>query len=197
MKIKEKVLKSEVEANVSIYGTVEFKSKNFKLTKKGYLRLWINRWNIVNIEDWETDEETLVFRGDVVQFPQALLERFNKEGFVDLAKELSEIQDTNIDSIQKQNIDRLKEVYNTPVIYFKTDFTKEENYLVDMRQILNQFDVETYRTTKKYCNSNFGFSFEDQELEETVSLKEFTERYNLLKKKHGSNISELLKKIEK
>jgi uncharacterized lipoprotein YehR (DUF1307 family) len=188
-----KAVNSEVYPKVVISGKVEESTKNFKIVLFGYVDLQITDYNTIVIEDSDIEDEEFYFRGDKVD-RQPLLTRLKQEGYVDLVKELEEISKADIVILQKENQDRLRQIFNVEEIFFFTDFTVEEKVIINMHRVLQKdFEKELYSRRKDVCNSQYGFTFVGENLsEELISLKEYTARFELLLKANKYKILKLL-----
>jgi hypothetical protein len=188
-----KAVSSVVYPKVVISGKVEESTKNFKIVLFGDVDLQMTDYNTISIEDSNIEDEELYFRGDKVD-RQPLLARLKQEGYVDLVKELEEISKANIDILQKENQERLKQIFNVEEIFFYSDLTKEENIIRSMHRVLQRdFEKELYTRRKDVCNSQFGFNFVGENLSgELVSLEEYTERFEFLLKANKYKILKLL-----
>jgi hypothetical protein len=196
--MRKTVLNSNLSPEVCISGEVGTQSENFRVVSRGYIRVVMDEYNVVAIDDWEMDEEQFYFREDKV-FKNPLLERFTKEGYVDLKKELEKISNTYLYDLQYEHVERLKSIFNVSEIYFHSKFTSEEKVLIDMTKIISgDFEEQTYNRRKDVCNSRFGFNFTGENLDkELVSLAEFRSRLTLLKTAtYVNNIAPLLTLIK-
>ena len=61
------------------------------------------------------------------------------------------------------------------------------------KTLINNFENQNYYRRLDICNSQFGFNFEGENLEnQKISYDDFIERFKFLNKKYGKNIKDIL-----
>lgn len=184
--MKIKVLESSVNTDVTLYGKMEVTSKNFKMELEGSVRVYCDNMGILNIEDSDVSSEQLYFRGDKVNYGP-LLERLEREGYKDLVVELKEINNVDFNCITPKDYPRLKLIFEIENIILWDSLSEEEKILIGMSRVLRNFETEAYNRRLDICNRNFGFNFDGTPTELAagkVTLEEFTERFNFLRKRN-------------